>query len=135
MSRCDPTARFALEGRAGVDSLLFNGSNANEVVDLSANGSGCGSSGMWPALDIVGSEVALDQLRINALASDEVVEASGLQDGTIALSADGGTGDDVLIGSAGADVLLGGKGDDVLLGGPGLDVLDGGPGSNIVIQD
>ena len=51
------------------------------------------------------------------------------------LTADGGDGDDVLIGGAGNDTLLGGAGDDVLIGGPGLDVLDGGPGDNILIQD
>jgi Ca2+-binding RTX toxin-like protein len=61
-----------------------------------------------------------------------VADASGLQDGTIRFTVDGGAGDDVLIGSAGADTLLGGEGDDVLEGGPGL---DGGPGNNIVVQD
>ena len=50
------------------------------------------------------------------------------------LTADGGDGDDVLIGSAGNDTLLGGAGDDVLIGGPGQDILDGGTGNNIVIQ-
>ena len=50
------------------------------------------------------------------------------------LTADGGDGDDVLVGSPGNDTLLGGAGDDVLVGGAGQDVLDGGPGSNVVIQ-
>ena len=50
------------------------------------------------------------------------------------LTADGGDGDDVLIGSAGNDTLTGGAGDDVLIGGAGQDVLDGGPGNNIVIH-
>ena len=50
------------------------------------------------------------------------------------LTANGGDGDDVLIGGAGNDALTGGAGDDVLIGGPGIDVLDGGPGDNVVIQ-
>ena len=50
------------------------------------------------------------------------------------LTADGGDGDDVLIGSAGNDTLHGGAGDDVLIGGGGQDILDGGPGDNVVIQ-
>jgi len=50
------------------------------------------------------------------------------------LTANGGDGDDVLIGSAGNDTLTGGAGDDVLIGGPGLDILDGGTGDNILIQ-
>ena len=51
------------------------------------------------------------------------------------LTADGGDGDDVLIGGRGNDTLIGGAGDDVLIGGPGQDILDGGPGDNILIQD
>ena len=42
------------------------------------------------------------------------------------LTANGGDGNDVLIGSAGNDMLTGGAGDDVLIGGPGQDILDGG---------
>ena len=63
-----------------------------------------------------------------------MVEASGLAAGAIQLTADGGDGDDVLLGGAGNDVLLGGAGDDVLIGGPGNDIIDGGPGDNIEIQ-
>ena len=71
---------------------------------------------------------------VQALAGDDVVEASGLAAGAIRLTADGGDGNDVLIGSAGNDTLRGGTGDDVLIGGAGLDILDGGPGDNILIQ-
>jgi Ca2+-binding RTX toxin-like protein len=73
-----------------------------------------------------------DRLVINGLGGDDVIEASGLTD--LQLTADGGDGDDVLVGSHGNDTLLGGNGDDVLLGNGGQDVLDGGPGSNTVIQ-
>jgi Ca2+-binding RTX toxin-like protein len=76
---------------------------------------------------------ANDRIVIKGLGGDDVIEASGL--GTaMQLTADGGDGDDILIGSAGNDTLLGGNGDDVLIGGAGTDVLDGGPGNNIVIQ-
>ena len=77
---------------------------------------------------------ANDRLTVNALAGDDVVDASGLAAGSILLTADGGDSDDVLIGGAGADTLLGGAGDDVLLGGPGADILDGGTGDNVVIN-
>ena len=85
-------------------------------------------------MNITGAEAANDRLTVNALAGDDVVEASGLAAGAIQLTADGGAGNDVLVGGDGADVLLGGDGDDVLVGGPGLDVLDGGAGDNVVIQ-
>jgi Ca2+-binding RTX toxin-like protein len=50
------------------------------------------------------------------------------------LTANGGDGDDILLGGAGNDTLSGGAGDDVLIGGGGQDVLDGGPGNNVVLQ-
>ena len=50
------------------------------------------------------------------------------------LTANGGDGDDILIGGAGNDTLTGGAGDDILNGGPGQDILDPGPGNNVVIQ-
>jgi len=50
------------------------------------------------------------------------------------LTANGGDGDDVLIGSPGNDTLSGGNGDDVLIGGGGQDILDGGPGNNILLN-
>jgi Ca2+-binding RTX toxin-like protein len=70
---------------------------------------------------------------IDGLGGDDVINASGLQPG-IQLTANGGDGDDVIIGGLGNDILTGGNGDDVLLGGGGQDVLDGGPGNNILIQ-
>ena len=85
-------------------------------------------------MHITGAEAANDRLIVNALGGDDVVDASGLAAGAIQLTADGGDGDDVLIGGAGNDTLLGGAGDDVLIGGLGQDILDGGPGNNLLIQ-
>ena len=50
------------------------------------------------------------------------------------LTANGGDGDDVLIGSHGNDILNGEAGDDVLIGNGGQDMLDGGPGNNTVFN-
>ena len=90
--------------------------------------------GLATQVNITGAEAANDRLTLNVLAGDDVVDASGLSAGSIQLTADGGAGDDVLIGGEGNDVLLGGAGDDVLIGGAGTDILDGGPGDNVVIQ-
>ena len=49
------------------------------------------------------------------------------------LFANGGNGDDILIGSAGNDTLSGGPGDDILIGNGGVDVLDGGTGGNVIL--
>lgn len=121
-----------VEGRAGHDSLLFNGASGPENIDLSTNGTrvrlvrDIGKVTM----DLNG----LEALRVNALAGDDIVDAHALTSGLTSLTLDGGDGNDQLIGSAGNDVLLGGNGDDKLVGGPGQDVLDGGTGSNVLIQ-
>jgi Ca2+-binding RTX toxin-like protein len=89
-------------------------------------------SGLPEAVTISNFEAANDRIVINGLGGDDVITASGLTG--ILFTANGGDGDDVLIGSAGNDILTGGNGDDVLIGGPGQDILDGGPGNNILIQ-
>ena len=90
--------------------------------------------GLATQINITGFEAANDRIVINTLAGDDVVEASGLGAGSIQLTANGGDGDDILVGGDGNDVLNGDAGDDVLIGGPGLDVLDGQPGDDVVIQ-
>lgn len=44
------------------------------------------------------------------------------------IEADGGAGDDILIGGSGDDILIGGDGSDLLIGGAGNDILIGGNG-------
>ena len=105
------------------------------MIQVAGDASGVAVLGLAAQVNITGAEAANDRLTVNALAGDDVVDASGLAAGAIQLTADGGDGDDVLIGGAGNDTLLGGAGDDVLIGGPGSDVLDGGTGDNILIQD
>jgi Ca2+-binding RTX toxin-like protein len=83
---------------------------------------------------MINANAAHYQLPINGLGGDDVINGSGLAANAIQFHADGGDGNDVLIGGAGEDTLLGGPGDDVLNGGPGQDVLDGGPGNNTLIQ-
>jgi Ca2+-binding RTX toxin-like protein len=103
------------------------------VIVVGGSGGTLTISGLAAAVTISSFEAANDKIVVNGLAGDDVIEASGLGTG-LSITADGGDGDDVLIGGGGADVLLGGGGDDVLLGGPGLDILDGGTGDNILIQ-
>ena len=116
------------------DNVIVNGTNGDDVALITGDASGATVLGLAARINISGSESSNDRLTVNALAGDDVVEASGLAATAIQLTADGGDGDDVLIGGAGNDMLLGGNGDDVLIGGLGLDVLDGGPGNNILIQ-
>jgi Ca2+-binding RTX toxin-like protein len=113
-----------VEGTSGDDSVLVTGTPA----------AGAKVSGLAAEIAITLSEPANDRLTIHLLAGNDSLDASGLSAGVIQLTADGGAGNDFLIGSAGPDVLLGGAGDDTLVGGPALDVLDGGSGTNSVTQ-
>jgi len=122
-------------GDAQPDTVIVQGTNGDDVVLVNGNTNSTSVLRLAAQINITGAEAANDRVTINALAGDDVVDATGLLTGAIQLTADGGLGNDILLGGAGADTLLGGDSDDVLLGGPGVDVLDGGLGDNVVIQD
>jgi Ca2+-binding RTX toxin-like protein len=121
-------------GDGSADTVIVNGTNGDDVIQVVGDASGSSVLGLHAQINITGAEAANDRLVVQALDGDDVVTASGLAADALQLTADGGTGDDVLLGGAGNDVLQGGLGDDVLIGGPGQDILDGGPGNNILIQ-
>jgi Ca2+-binding RTX toxin-like protein len=121
-------------GDGGADTVVVNGTSGDDVAVVAGDSSGVTVAGLAAFVNINAADAANDRLTVSALAGDDVVDASGLATPSIGLTADGGAGDDVLIGGDGDDTLLGGDGDDVLIGGPGNDVLDGGPGDNILLQ-
>jgi Ca2+-binding RTX toxin-like protein len=121
-------------GDGQADTVIVNGTNAEDVVTIVGDASGTDVGGLAAGAHITGAEPDKDRLVVHTLAGDDVVDASGLAANGIQLTADGGDGDDVLIGGAGNDTLTGGTGDDVLIGGPGQDILDGGPGDNVLLQ-
>jgi Ca2+-binding RTX toxin-like protein len=122
-------------GDAQPDNVIINGTSGADVITVAGDASAIAVTGLAARVNVAGAEAANDRLTLNALAGDDVIDASGLAAGAIQLTADGGDGDDVLIGGASDDTLLGGAGDDVLIGGPGQDILDGGAGNNVLIQD
>jgi Ca2+-binding RTX toxin-like protein len=122
-------------GDTAADTVIVNGTEANDVVTVNGSAAGINVTGLPATVRVLSSVAADDKVIIKTFAGDDVIDASGLPAGFIGLTADGGDNDDVLVGSDGNDTLLGGAGDDVLRGGPGIDVLDGGPGANVVIQD
>ena len=115
------------------DTVIINATNGDDAITITNNNGVVTVSGLATETTITNFDPTIDRIVINGLGGDDVIKASGLGTAML-LTADGGDGDDVLIGSAGNDTLLGGAGDDVLIGGPGQDILDGGPGNNIVIQ-
>ena len=121
-------------GDAQPDNVIVQGTNDDDISLVAGDASGVAALGLAARVNLTGTEVANDRLTVNALAGDDVVEASGLAAGAIGLIADGGAGNDVLVGSDGDDLLRGGPGDDVIVGGLGTDVIDGGDGDDIEIQ-
>lgn len=120
---------------AQADNVVVNATNGDDVVSVTGSGTSAAVTGLSARVAVTGASSANDRLTVNALAGDDVVDGSSLTASAIRFTADGGAGDDVLLGGAGADTLLGGAGDDVLIGGPGADVLDGGTGDNVVIDN
>jgi Ca2+-binding RTX toxin-like protein len=117
-------------GDGAVDTVVINATDGNDVITIVNDDGVIRVLGLASEVTISNFE-ATDRLVIKGLGGDDVIDASGLIG--MQLTADGGDGDDILVGSHGNDTLLGGNGDDVLLGNGGQDVLDGGPGSNTVI--
>jgi Ca2+-binding RTX toxin-like protein len=126
-----------LAGAAGggdgqVDTIVINATGGDDAIHVSNSNGVITVTGLATDVTIFNFEAG-DRLVINGLGGNDVIDGSELA-ANVSLIADGGDGDDVLIGGAGNDDLRGGRGDDVLIGGAGVDHLDGGPGSNIVIQ-
>ena len=121
-------------GDGASDNVIVNGTDHRDVVRISGSGGSALVKGLAATVAISGAEVPGDTLAINALGGNDLVDGTRLAADAIVFHADGGNGNDVLIGGDGDDVLTGGAGDDVLIGGPGQDILDGGTGNNTLIQ-
>jgi Ca2+-binding RTX toxin-like protein len=118
-------------GDGAGDTIVINATQGDDAITLTNNNGVVTVSGL--AADITISNFdANDRIVINGLGGDDVIVATTLTG--MLLTANGGDGDDVIIGSVGDDTLTGGAGDDVLNGGPGQDILDGGTGNNVTIQ-
>ena len=118
-------------GDGVVDTVVINATDGDDVIIVTNNNGVVTVSGLASTTTISGFD-ADDRIVINGLGGDDVIEASGLNG--MLLTANGGVGDDILIGSHGNDTLNGDAGDDVLIGNGGIDVLNGGPGSNVVLN-
>src|SRR5262249_49140778 len=103
-------------GDGQVDSVIVNGTSGNDAIKAQFVNNAIAVQGLAAQVAIVGSE-ATDHLTLNALAGDDVIDASGLPAGAISLTMNGGDGTDLLIGSQGNDLVNGGRGNDTALMG------------------
>ncbi len=142
LSATDVTAvQIDLAGTVGgsapdgaADTVTIDGTDGDDVIQLSLVNGALVVDGLAARVVIDHFDPALDTVRILGLGGDDVIDASALPAGmSPRIEFDGGSGDDVLLGSPGGSTLLGGDGDDVLIGGPGNDWIDGGTGADILI--
>jgi Ca2+-binding RTX toxin-like protein len=120
-------------GDGQADTVVVNGTAGDDAISVAGDAGTADVVGLAAEVHITGAEPANDVLVVNALAGNDAVNGSGLSATAIGFKADGGDGNDVLVGGAGLNTLLGGAGDDILISGPGQNVLDGGPGDNTLI--
>jgi len=113
------------------DTVVINATEGSDAISISTNNGVVTVTGLAETVTISNFD-STDRIVINGLGGDDVITATGLTG--MQFIANGGDGNDVLIGSAGDDVLHGDAGDDILIGGPGQDVLDQGTGTGVVIQ-
>jgi Ca2+-binding RTX toxin-like protein len=113
------------------DTVVINATNRNDVINITDDNGVVKITGL--AEDVTISNFnASDRIVINGLGGDDVINAQGLGS-AMQLVANGGDGNDVLLGGNGIETLNGEAGDDILIGGGAQNVLDGGPGNNVVI--
>jgi Ca2+-binding RTX toxin-like protein len=130
------------EGGDGIDTVEVNGGNGAEQFTATPNGTRVRFDRVTPApfsIDIGTSE----KLTLNANGGDDSFTGSNGLSTLIALTVDGGTGNDTLNGGDGADVIRGGDGNDFVDGNRGNDTAllgagddtfqwDPGDGSDVV---
>ena len=117
------------EGGADADTVEVNGGNGAEQFTTTANGTRVRFDRINPApfsIDIGTSE----KLTVNANGGDDSYSATGNLAALIAITVDGGTNNDTLLGSNGNDILLGGDGNDFVDGQQGNDTAFLGAGND-----
>lgn len=122
------------EGGDGTDTVEVNGGNGAEGFTITANGTRVRFDRINPApfaLDIGTCE----ELVLNANGGNDTLSCTGNLAPLIAITADGGPGDDTLLGSNGADILIGGDNNDFIDGQQGNDVIFLGAGDDVCQWD
>jgi T1SS-143 domain-containing protein len=112
----------------GADKITVRGQDAAETITIAGNSN---------LLQVFGngipsiSGISTSELTIEGKGGNDAINASSLNTVAlppVALTLDGGAGNDTITGSAGADTILGGEGNDTILYkvGSGADIIDGG---------
>jgi Ca2+-binding RTX toxin-like protein len=118
-----------MEGGSDIDTAEVNGGNGGETFTITANGQRVRFDRIDPApfnLDIGTTE----ELVVNANGGNDTISAVGNLATLIALTLDGGDGNDTILGGNGNDKLFGGDGNDFIDGNQGADAAFMGAGND-----
>jgi Ca2+-binding RTX toxin-like protein len=131
LSRVDSDLRGPNGGGDGAaDTVSVNGTQGDDVFGAAGDAGGVNVFGLHTAVNIAGQEQANDRLTLNALAGDDVVDATSLEADGIQLTMNGGLGADVFLGSEGDDLVNGGDVDDNAFMNAGDDTFVWNPGDD-----
>ncbi|HEV7266639.1 MAG TPA: hypothetical protein VGN83_17210 [Falsiroseomonas sp.] len=131
-------------GDGQADTVVVSGSSGGDSIGILGAGTDVAVIGLAALVIVTEAEGANDLLMVNAAGGDDIIDASALDAGIIALRINGGSGGDTILGSRGADLLVGvggndaidgGLGEDTIRGGAGADTLLGGDGDDLVLWD
>jgi Ca2+-binding RTX toxin-like protein len=123
-----------IDGSDGIDTVEVNGGNAAEGFTVTANGTRVRFDRINPApffLDIG----TVENLVLNANGGNDTLSCTGNLAALIQITADGGPGEDTLLGSNGADLLRGGDDNDFIDGQQGNDTVFMGDGNDVFQWD
>ena len=115
----EATDVISILGNGGTDTTQVNGADTADTFVIAANGTAVHVSRTNTAT--FGVDVTTENLSINGGDGDDTISAVGNIAALTALTIDGGTGNDTILGGDGGDVLTGGTGADMLTGGAGDD--------------
>ncbi len=129
-----PGATGPLTGDGAADLIRTTGTFGFDRITVTDSGAGVMISGFQPEIQVDGIDAGLDRAEINTAGGDDIIDASGLSAGSLAISVFAGDGNDLITGSAGNDFVNGGRGADTALLGAGDDVFQWlpGEGSDVV---
>jgi Ca2+-binding RTX toxin-like protein len=117
--------RTGLDGQVGVGRFTLT-VDSSEVFEVS----GAGGDDTFQVNDLTGTGVNL--VKFDGGAGNDTLDGTNT---STRLEAEGGLGDDKLIGSSVADTLNGGDGNDIVAGEKGDDVMTGGNGNDTLEWD
>ena len=117
------------------DSVVVTATNGDDTINVSGDASGVAVSVPPALVTIQHQEPANDALTADGLGGNDSISAVALAAQAIALTLEGGAGDDTIAGGQGLETLLGSDGSDSIDGNGGNDVAFMGDGDDTFVWD